>query len=81
MLDAGQHFLPYTRQPSAQGLSVKPTGQPVLFVLDFDNGYWTKTPQEKESRNVRLTSRPARGGRVAPAQVFQNRAQLATLDV
>ncbi len=62
VLDAQQHFLPYTRQPTAKGLSIKPTGKPVLFVLDFDNGYWTKTPQDKESRNVRLTTEPAGAG-------------------
>ena len=59
VLDAQQHFLAYTRLPTAKGLNIKPTGQPALFVLEFDNGYWTKTPQEKESRNVRLTSQPA----------------------
>ena len=72
VLDAQQRFLPYTRQPTANGLSIKPTGKPAMFVLDFDNGYWTKTPQDKESRNVRLTTGPAGagGGRVAPAQVL-----------
>lgn len=59
VLDAQQHFLPYTRLPTPKGLSIKPTGQPALFVLEYDNGYWTKTPQDKESRNVRLTSQPA----------------------
>jgi len=59
VLDAQQHFLPYTRTESAQGLRIRPSGQPALFVLDFDNGYWTKTPADKESRNVRLTSEPA----------------------
>ncbi|MDJ0364133.1 DUF4198 domain-containing protein [Hymenobacter sp. H14-R3] len=64
VLDAEQHFLPYTRLPTAKGLSIKPTGQPAMFVLDFDNGYWTKTLQDKESRNVRLTAQPAAAGGV-----------------
>ncbi|AMR26781.1 hypothetical protein A0257_06425 [Hymenobacter psoromatis] len=64
VLDAQQHFLAYTRQPTAKGLSIKPTGKPAMFVLDFDNGYWTKTPQDQESRNVRLTTEPAGAGGV-----------------
>ena len=59
VLDADQHFLPYTRSTSVKGLAIRPSGKPAMFVLDFDNGYWTKTPQDKESRNVRLTSQPA----------------------
>ena len=61
VLDAEQRFLAYTRQTSAKGLSIRPSGQPALFALEFDNGYWTKTPADKESRNVRLTSLPAAG--------------------
>lgn len=58
VLDAAQHFLPYARQVSAKGLSIKLSGQPAMFALEFDNGYWTKTAADKESRNMRLTSLP-----------------------
>lgn len=58
VFDAQGKFLPYTRTESAKGLSIKPTGQPAMFALEFDNGYWTKTAKDKESTNVRFSSVP-----------------------
>ena len=59
VLDAGQHFLPYTRQTSDKGVSITPQGKPAMFALEFDNGYWVKDPSTEKSTNVRLSSRPA----------------------
>ena len=64
VLDAGQKPLKFTRQESKDGLSIAPAGKPALFVTAFDNGYWVKVGDEKESRNVRksaLTAGTLRG--------------------
>jgi nickel transport protein len=40
-------------------MTLTPAGQPALFALEFDNGYWVKVGDEKESRNVRKSALPA----------------------
>ncbi len=59
VLDAGQKPLKFTRTESKEGLSITPAGKPALFVTAFDNGYWVKVGDEKESRNVRKSALPA----------------------
>ena len=59
VLDAGQKPLKFSRTPLKDGLSITPAGKPALFVTAFDNGYWVKVGDEKESRNVRKSALPA----------------------
>lgn len=56
VLDAQGKFLAYARTETSKGLSIRPKGQPAMFALEFDNGYWTKTAQDKDSRNVRFST-------------------------
>lgn len=59
VLDARQQPLKFTRTESAAGLAITPVDRPALFVTAFDNGYWVKVGDEKESRNVRKSALPA----------------------
>ena len=59
VLDALQKPLKFTRTKSKEGLSITPASRPALFVTAFDNGYWVKVGDEKESRNVRKSALPA----------------------
>lgn len=56
-LDARQHPLTVSRTQTPDGLSVRPSGRPVLFAVEFDNGYYVTVG--KEHRNVRLSQLPA----------------------
>ena len=68
VLDANHHFLPYERLESPKGLQIKPTGQPAMFTVAFDNGYWSTKTGDKESSNVRLT---AEAGRTKGSRLFK----------
>ena len=59
VLDAAQTPLKFARTEGKEGLSITPVGKPALFVTAFDNGYWVKVGDEKESRNVRKSALPA----------------------
>jgi nickel transport protein len=59
VLDAAQKSLKFTQAPVPGGMTLTPASQPALFALEFDNGYWVKVGDEKESRNVRKSALPA----------------------
>ncbi len=59
VLDAMQKPIKFTRSESKDGLRITPASRPALFVTAFDNGYWVKVGDEKESRNVRKSALPA----------------------
>lgn len=48
--DASQKEVPFDRIESAKGLAIKAKADVAMYVLDFDNGYWTKVG--KESKNI-----------------------------
>ena len=59
VLDAREKPMKFVRTAAKDGLAITPTGQPALFALEFDNGYWVKVGNEKEPRNVRKSALPA----------------------
>ncbi len=59
VLDAQEKPMKFVRTAAKDGLAIAPTGQPALFALEFDNGYWVKVGNEKEPRNVRKSALPA----------------------
>ncbi len=57
-LDAEQHPLKFSRTETSDGLTIKTTGgRPVLFTVEFDNGYWVTVDNKR--RNVRQSQLPA----------------------
>ena len=57
-LDAEQHPLKFSRTETPDGLTIKTMGgRPVLFAVEFDNGYWVTVGNER--RNVRQSQLPA----------------------
>lgn len=57
VFNAQQLPLKFSKIETKEGLSIKvSTGAPVMFALEFDNGYWVKVGNE--SRNVRKSQMP-----------------------
>lgn len=64
--DKNEHRLKFSRKETLEGLSIQPTGgQPVMFTVEFDNGYFVTIG--KEHRNVRLSTLPASTTGTAPS--------------
>lgn len=57
VLDGNQKPVPYSNMASAKGMDIKTTGEkPAMFILDYDNGFWTTVG--KESINFRYSMMP-----------------------
>ena len=57
-IDAAQHPLKFSRTETPDGLTIKTMGgRPVLFAVEFDNGYWVTVGNER--RNIRQSQLPA----------------------
>lgn len=51
-LDAQGRPLPVQQQPADKAVRVSAQGQPALWVLHFDNGFWSRAPGSAESKNL-----------------------------